>query len=218
MTEQQRAATHRSTAPRKYAPSAKRAARTSEARDRIRRAAWHAFSTQGLDAASIAGIVRESGVSTGSFYNHFGSKEALFEVFLKELAEEVRALTARARAKADDLETMLRISFEALLEHIVSIEGARGFIERNQHHVRASLHQFDAMEQMLEDLRRDVARGAGRSLSAQELDLVARMIFAMGLETILQLDERPGPSSSEAAALMTAMIVRGVGGLGLEKT
>lgn len=44
------------------------------------------------------------------------------------------------------------------------------------------------------------------------------MIFAMGLETILQLDERPGPSSSEAAALMTAMIVRGVGGLGLAKT
>ncbi|WP_411975541.1 TetR/AcrR family transcriptional regulator [Sulfitobacter faviae] len=203
---------------RKYAPSAKRAARTSEARERIRRAAWDAFSTQGLDAASIAGIVRESGVSTGSFYNHFGSKEALFETFLEELAEEVRALTARARAKADDLETMLRISFEALLEHIVSIEGAHGFIERNQHHLRASLHRFDAMERMLEDLRLDVARGAGRALSAQELDLVARMIFAMGLETILQLDERPGPSSSDAAALMTEMIVRGVGGLGLEKS
>ena len=202
---------------RKYAPSAKRAARTSEARDRIRHAAWHAFSTQGLDAASIAGIVRDSGISTGSFYNHFGSKEALFETFLRELAEQVRDLTARARARTDDLEDMLRNSFEALLEHIDSIEGARGFIERNQHHLRASLHQFDAMEQMLEDLRQDVARGAGRSLSAQELDLVARMIFAMGLETILQLDERPGPSSSEAAALMTAMIVRGVGGLGLEK-
>lgn len=159
MPEQTRAAIHRSPAPRKYAPSAKRAARTSEARERIRHAAWHAFSTQGLDAASIAGIVRKSGVSTGSFYNHFGSKEALFEAFLQDLTEQVRDLTARARAKADDLETMLRISFEALLEHIVSIEGARGFIERNQHHVRASLHQFDSMEQMLEDLRRDVARG-----------------------------------------------------------
>lgn len=218
MTERPKVATGNARTGRKYSPSAKRAARTSAARERIRRAAWDAFATQGLDAASIAGIVRESGVSTGSFYNHFGSKEALFEDFLEELAEEVRDLTARARAKAEDLETMLRISFVALLEHIVSIEGARGFIARNQHHVRASLHQFDAMEQMLEDLRQDVARGVGRPLRAQELDLVARMIFAMGLETILQLDERPGPASSEAAALMTAMIVRGVGGLGLEKT
>jgi len=40
----------------------------------------------------------------------------------------------------------------------------------------------------------------GRALSAQELDLVARMIFAMGLETIPQPDERPGPSTSQAAA------------------
>ena len=216
MTERTQA--QRDRPARRYAPSAKRAARTSKARDRIRHAAWHAFATQGLDAASIAGIVRESGVSTGSFYNHFGSKEAVFETLLRELAEQVRELTARARARADDLEDMLRISFEALLEHILSIEGARGFIARNQHHVRASVHRFDALEQMLDDLRQDVARGTGRSLSAQELDLVARMIFAMGLETILQLDERPGPSSSEAAALMTAMILRGVGGLGLEKT
>lgn len=215
MTERPRSASPGSGAGRRYAPSIKRAARTSEARDRIRRAAWHAFSTQGLDAASIAGIVRESGVSTGSFYNHFGSKEALFEAFLEELAEEVRDLTARARAEADDLETMLRISFEALLAHIVAIDGARGFIARNQHHLRASLHRFAAMEQMLEDLRQDVVRGAGRALSSQELDLVARMIFAIGLETILQLDERPDPPGAAAAALMTAMIVRGVGGLGL---
>ena len=220
---------------RKYAPSTKRAATTEAARERIRHAAWRAFASEGLDAASIAGIVRESGVSTGSFYNHFGSKEMLFDAFLEELAEDVRDLTAQARAEADDLETMLRISFEALLDHVVAVEGARELIARNQHHIRASLHRFDAMEEMLGDLRGDVARGTGGALGPDELDLVARMIFSIGLETVLQLGadrdgpgrntpnpstpgrSTPGTDTAKAAALMTAMIVRGVEGLGLAK-
>ena len=210
---------------RKYAPSAKRAATTEAARERIRRAAWRAFATEGLDAASIAGIVRESGVSTGSFYNHFGTKEALFEVFLEELAGDIRDLTARARAEAGDLETMLRVSFEALLDHVLALDGARDLIARNQHHIRASLHRFDAMHELLGDLRRDVARGTGGALGPAELDLVARMIFSIGLETVLQLGEGQvgadqdtlGTDTAKAAALMTAMIVRGVEGLGVAK-
>lgn len=49
-----------------------------EVRDRITDAALAVFSRAGWEGATMAGIAREAGVSTGNIYRYFDDKEALF--------------------------------------------------------------------------------------------------------------------------------------------
>ncbi|HCW74419.1 MAG TPA: hypothetical protein DHM90_12205 [Clostridiaceae bacterium] len=53
-----------------------------ETKDKIYQAAIAKFSKHGMDQTSIQEICREAGVSIGSFYNHFDSKEdIIYETF-----------------------------------------------------------------------------------------------------------------------------------------
>ncbi|WP_281918381.1 TetR/AcrR family transcriptional regulator [Nocardia sputorum] len=50
----------------------------------------------------IAGLAREAGVATGSFYNHFSSKEELFDAVIAEVIEEVARILDSSAAGIDD--------------------------------------------------------------------------------------------------------------------
>jgi len=52
--------------------------RAEETRTRILNAAQLCFSRYGYDAASVADICKEAGVTKGAFYYHFETKQALF--------------------------------------------------------------------------------------------------------------------------------------------
>jgi AcrR family transcriptional regulator len=64
--------------PRKYRSSEKREATKEQNRAAIEAAAWEVFCMTGMDAANIRDIVNRSGVSPGTFYNYFRTKEAIF--------------------------------------------------------------------------------------------------------------------------------------------
>ena len=85
------AATH--DAPGAAGPRSTKGART---RARLLEAAKTVFERDGFLDARISDIAEEAGVSYGSFYHYFDSKEALF----REIAAEV---DARLRAPVDDV-------------------------------------------------------------------------------------------------------------------
>src|SRR3982074_1984469 len=68
----------------------------SAKRRQIMEGAREVFLTQGFDAASMGEIARQAGVSKGTLYVYFDSKEALFEAIVEEecqaQAEQVFAL------------------------------------------------------------------------------------------------------------------------------
>jgi len=77
--------------------------------DDVLNAALHLFTQQGYFNTSVPDIVRESGVSTGSIYHHFGDKEgiakALFEMLVMRMEDvfddiEREQHTAHDRCKA----------------------------------------------------------------------------------------------------------------------
>ena len=51
----------------------------------VMQAAIHLFTKQGYFNTSVPDIVRESGVSTGSIYHHFGDKEGIAKTLFKML-------------------------------------------------------------------------------------------------------------------------------------
>ena len=54
------------------------AAHEQEVRDRIVVAATRVFGTKGYQGATIADVVRESGLSVGAIYTYFSGKDELF--------------------------------------------------------------------------------------------------------------------------------------------
>ena len=202
------------TTPRRYKPSARREATSEKRRQRIKQAAWSVFAQQGLDAATISAIVAASGTSTGSFYNDYRTKQAVFDELLADLVAQVRVVTAQARAQADDLETMLLLSYRDLLELILGIEQALPFIARNQHHIRTGLYELGGIDALLADIRLDVARGTtGLGLEDWQVWLVASLIVSNGIETLLLLDRREAIEPAEAAEAMTRLVIGGITGL-----
>lgn len=59
------------------------------ARERLLTAARVAFARDGFHAASLNDLLREAGVSKGSFYHHFEDKEALFAAVMRQAVREI---------------------------------------------------------------------------------------------------------------------------------
>jgi AcrR family transcriptional regulator len=84
-------------------------------RDRLVAAAVELFAARGFEATSIEAVLEETGVSRGSLYHHFASKQSLFEAVVD--AVEARAggeiVAATAAAGDPDPVAVLRAGFLA---------------------------------------------------------------------------------------------------------
>lgn len=65
------------------------ASKSSQAREQVMSAALELFATRGYFNTSIPDIVRESGVSTGSIYHHFGDKEGVADTLFNTIVERM---------------------------------------------------------------------------------------------------------------------------------
>ncbi|HSS10216.1 MAG TPA: helix-turn-helix domain-containing protein [Acidimicrobiales bacterium] len=86
----------------------KNAERGQATRQRLISVATRLFAERGFEGTSIDAILHEAGVSRGSLYHHFGSKEALFEAALTAIMEETGRQTVVAAAGASDAASALR--------------------------------------------------------------------------------------------------------------
>ena len=97
--------------------------RAEETHQRILEAAARLFGESGYEAASVARICREAGVSKGAFYHHFASKQALFMELLARWMERVdRQLEILGGDAADATGRLLSMS--AIVGSILTEAGA----------------------------------------------------------------------------------------------
>jgi AcrR family transcriptional regulator len=89
------------------------------------------FAERGYEDTSIEAVLREAGVSRGSLYHHFASKEALFEAVAEEVETSVGAQTlAAASGSAGPLEALragfvawIRLAGDPVVRRILLIDG-----------------------------------------------------------------------------------------------
>jgi AcrR family transcriptional regulator len=108
----------------------KNVARGEATRAQLIAIATRMFAAQGYEDTSIEAVLREAGVSRGSLYHHFASKEALFEAVLQDVEAKVgeRALSATAGAdgpvaalRAGCLE-WIRVAGDPVVQRILLID------------------------------------------------------------------------------------------------
>jgi AcrR family transcriptional regulator len=79
----------------------KNIARGEATRGQLIAVATRMFAERGYEDTSIEAVLREAGVSRGSLYHHFASKEALFEAVAEDVEGQVGSQTVAASAGAD---------------------------------------------------------------------------------------------------------------------
>lgn len=181
-------------------------------RDAIKAAAWTVFATKGLDASTVRDIVAASGVSIGTFYNYYGTREAVFHEILDNLAEQIRHLSGEARSRESEIEPMLAHSYRCFLDFILGLEGALDFCALNQHHIRARLFTLTGTGGLLGDIEGDLLRVMPQAtFSPSERTQVACLIVANALEVLLQSRNGQPLDVAGTSRFITRLIVRGIG-------
>jgi AcrR family transcriptional regulator len=106
-------------------------ARGEATRGQLVAIATRMFAERGYEDTSIEAVLREAGVSRGSLYHHFASKEALFEAVAEELETSVGAQTvAAASGSAGPVEALragflawIRLAGDPVVRRILLIDG-----------------------------------------------------------------------------------------------
>ena len=78
------------------------------------------FLAEGFDGASMGEIARSAGVSKGTLYVYFDSKEALFEALAHSRSSELAEVLFSLDESEDDVAIVLRRLGTSLLEHMIA--------------------------------------------------------------------------------------------------
>jgi AcrR family transcriptional regulator len=156
-------------------------------RERLLREAADVFTEQGL-AGSLEEIARRSGVSIGTLYNHFPTRDVLLDALLPPRLAALDEFAARAEAEPDAW-----TAFTGFVENLLNqLTGDRGLLE-------AFTGDFPAAAQLAEACHRgmtrlstvlDRARRAGALRADASDEDVAHLLWALAL-----LGENAGASA-----------------------
>jgi AcrR family transcriptional regulator len=168
------------------------------------------FAEHGYDAASVRDVVRRTPLASGTFYNYFPDKAAVFRAIVEETGAEALRRVREARRSATAPERLLEAGFRAFFEFIAADPGTFAFLRRNLGTIRdrfgdavlpAGLGDLEA------DLREAIARG---DLPPVDVGYLAHAMLAVGLELGQELAERSPPDVDGATRFAAALFAGGV--------
>lgn len=187
---------------------ARQKARTAES---IKRAARRVFGRQGLDATSIRDIVRESGLSRGTFYNHFPSTRAVFEALAGEILETIRLAIREARREASSGRAFLEDAFRAALLAWTADAEALGLLRNSTSQLRELVRALPTMTSIGDELAEDLARATAAGLiPAAPIRLTVVTMLGAALEVSLLLAEDPELDADAAARYLASLYEGGL--------
>jgi AcrR family transcriptional regulator len=173
-------------------------------------AARAVFGELGYEAVGVRDIVRRTGLASGTFYNYFPDKEAVFRAVVQETGAEVRRRVRAARASAPGFAQFVESGYRAYFAAIVEDPATFAFLRRNLDVLGATGLEHElplGAAELAEDLAALVARGA---LPALDVDYCARAMVAVGVELGTRMTEREPPDVEGATRFASDLFVRGI--------
>ena len=156
-------------------------------------AARDAFGELGFEAVGVRDIVRRTDLASGTFYNYFPDKDAIFRALVEETGAEARRRVRAARRQAQTPEAFVAGGFGAFFEYIVEDPERFAFMRRNLDTLRTRFGDAvlpASTDELAEDLRAGIAAG---HLAPMDVDYCAHAMIAVGLELGTRLVERTPP-------------------------
>jgi AcrR family transcriptional regulator len=176
-------------------------------RGAILAAALEVFAELGYGATSVRDIVRRTDLASGTFYNYFPDKDAVFRALVEETGVEARRRVRAARRSARTAEDFVESGYRAFFAFIVEDPDRFAFVRSNLETIRARFG--DAVlpagtAELAEDLRAAIAAG---HLQPVDVEYCAHAMVAVALELGARLAERTPPDVEGATGFATALFL-----------
>jgi AcrR family transcriptional regulator len=184
---------------RERTKAANRAALVDAARD--------AFGELGFEAAGVRDIVRRTDLASGTFYNYFDDKEAVFRAVVEATGAEARRRVRAARTGAGGFAEFVEAGYRAYFSFVVEDPATFAFLRRNL----AAADVEHVLPLGAAELEEDLAALAERGdLPPLDLDYCAYAMVAVGVELGARMAERVPPDVEGATRFATALFLTGV--------
>lgn len=173
-------------------------------------AARAVFADLGYGAASVRDIVRGTDLATGTFYNYFPDKEAVFRALLEESVTEARALARSARRAARSLEEFVADAYRAYFTFLASDPQLFMLVRRNAGTVSTQFAEpaFGvSVSELEEDLRRGIEQGA---IPDHDVAYMAAAMVGTAFEVGVRMVEREPPDVDGATQFSTELFLGGM--------
>lgn len=172
------------------------------------------FAELGYDAAGVRDVIRRTKLASGTFYNYFPDKEAVFRAVLDESAQEIRRRLREVRAGASTLEQFVGDAYRAWFQFLVTDQLMFELMQRNAGPIRSLFGDpilGAGVQELHEDLLAAVARGEIPPLDA---DYMAGAMAGAALELGVRMAERQPADVEGAARFATELFLGGIQRLG----
>ncbi len=179
-------------------------------------AAREVFAELGYDAAGVRDVIRGTKLASGTFYNYFDDKEAVFRAVLDESAQEVRRRLRAVRANARTLEVFVGDAYRAWFSFLVEDELMFKLMQRNAGPIRSMFGDpilGAGVEELLEDLRAAIGRG---DLPPLDADYMAGAMAGAALELGVRMADRQPADVDGAARFATQLFLGGISRMAAE--
>jgi len=173
-------------------------------------AAREVFADLGYGEATVRDIVRRTDLATGTFYNYFPDKEAVFRALADESATQVRVRVRAARRGARTLEEFVSSVYRAYFENLVSDPTAFALTRRNSGTIR-QLFDEPALGAGTDELETDLRDGIAAGLVPDhDARLMASAMVGAGFEIAVRMLESDPPDVDGAVAFATNLFLGGL--------
>jgi len=173
-------------------------------------AAREVFAELGYDAAGVRDVTRRTDLASGTFYNYFADKEAVFRAVVDESAQEVRRRLREARSGAETLEQFVGDAYRAWFEFLVEDELMFELMQRNAGPIRALFGDpilGSGVQELLDDITSAIQRG---DLPPHDADYMAGAMAGVALELGVRMAERSPADVEGAARFATDLFLGGI--------
>ena len=162
-------------------------------------AARAAFGALGYEAAGVRDIVRRTDLASGTFYNYFPDKDAVFRAVVEEAGAEARRRVRAARTAARGFPEFVEAGYRAYFTFIAEDPATSAFLHRNVHLLGLGAELPLGTQELAEDLR---------ALGYVDVDYAAHAMVAVGVELGARMAEREPPDVEGATRFATALFLR----------
>jgi AcrR family transcriptional regulator len=192
----------------------RRAATKATNRAAILDAARAVFSEMGFGGATVRDVIRRTDLASGTFYNYFPDKEALFRAILEQSAEKVRARVQAARREARSLEEFVAAGYREYFRFLAEDPEAFALMRRNSGTIREMFDEpiFGAgIDELAADLRTAMKIGI---VPKVDPEYVAAAMVGAALELGVAMIQREPPDVEGATQFATHVFLGGIERLG----
>ena len=200
--------------PETPSSESRRERKKQENRAQLLAAARAVFAEMGFGAASVRDIVRRTDLATGTFYNYFEDKDAIFEAVVGQLTDELVRRHRNGRATAQTAEEFLRAHFSVYFRFIADDPELLALARKNVTAIRTLLDKPDVRTLtrcLHDDLKDAIARGA---LPPLDVPLFAAALGGVAFEVSVHMIARDPVDADGAADFAARLVLGGLKGMG----